>query len=146
MAQTKEERAFAAKRHRLNVLYRISPEEEQEVENFQAATPPYYILLERGNVEDSSPAKLFSDHDHISGLYRGRLAYLINKALGTIENSYKERTPDVLEALAQYLRFPPAVIVIGEHYGMIGRANINKKNKIYGSPSGPIKEQRKAKK
>jgi hypothetical protein len=120
----------------LYVLYRITPEEEQCVEQYQRAVEPYSLLLQRG--DGSNDALTFVDHRHSDGLIRGKLAYLINKALGTIENSYKERTPEILRALATYLDSPPAVEVIGAHYGMIGRAKLNKKVKMYGSASGLI--------
>jgi hypothetical protein len=136
MAQTPEERRAAAKRHRLYVLYRITPEEEQCIEQYQRAVETYSLLLQRG--DGNNDALTFVDHRHSDGLIRGKLAYLINKALGTIENSYKERTPEILRALATYLDSPPAVEVIGAHYGMIGRAKLNKKVKMYGSASGLI--------
>jgi hypothetical protein len=130
MAQTPEERRAAAKRHRLDVLYRITPEEEQEMERYQRLAAPYNLLLQRGDGSDD--ALTFVDHEHRSGLIRGKLVYLINKALGTIENSYKERTSTILRALAYYLDNPPAPLVIGPHYGMIGRAKMNKKKIVYG--------------
>jgi hypothetical protein len=130
MAQTPEQRRYAAKRHRLNVLYRIDPGEEKAIELWQSVHSPYHLLLQRGNGSDD--AQIFVDHRHSDGLIRGKLAYLINKALGTIENSYKERTPEILRALADYLENPPAVEVIGPRYGMLGRAKMNKKKKIYG--------------
>ncbi len=143
MAQTPEQRRDVAKRHRLNVLYRITPEEETMIEAFQSTTPSLNLLLQRGDGSDD--AQTFVDHRHSDGLVRGKLAYLINKALGTLENSYKERTPDILRALTYYLEHPPAIRVLGEpRYGMIGRAKLNKKNKVYGSPSGPIKPTKKA--
>ena len=141
MAQTKEERSLAAKRHRLDVLYRITPEEEWEVENYQLNDPTLQLLLQRGNGEFD--ALRFTDHRHSDGLIRGRLAYLINKALGTIEVSYKERTPATLRALADYLEHPPFERMWGPRYGMIGRAKMNKKKKVYGSASGPIQPPKK---
>jgi hypothetical protein len=147
MAKTPEERAATAKAARLFKYYRITPEENNAVEQYQRNSKEFSILLERGNILDTSPALLFTDHNHQTGLYRGRLAYLINKALGTIECSYKERTADVLEALALYLRKPPAVQVVGKRYGLIGRAK-QKKHPIYGSSNGPIvppKKERKGK-
>lgn len=133
MAKTPEEKRLDAKRRRLWVLYRISPEEEYAIERFQFSTAPFHLLLQRG--DGSEDAQLFVDHRHSDGLIRGKLAYLINKALGTIENSYKERTPEVLRALADYLEYPPARLVVGNRYGMIGRAKLNKKKKIYGGPA-----------
>jgi len=140
MAQTPEQRRANAKRARLHMFYKITPEDEQEVEKFEKETS-YAILLTKGDPKEK--ANLYNDHDHASGLYRGRLAYLINKALGTIEGTYKERTSQILRALACYLDSPPAIHVIGAHYGLIGRAK-RKKHMIYGSPSGPLKAQKKA--
>jgi hypothetical protein len=111
------------------LLYRITPEEEGAVERYQRKDPALRALLEKG--DPKSTARLYNDHSHASGLYRGRLAYLINKALGTIENTYKERTPAILRALADYLDNPPAVRVIGEHWGLLGRAK-KKKKMLYG--------------
>jgi hypothetical protein len=125
------------------MIHRITPEEQDEVEQYQRDSE-HFILLERGNVDDKKPALLFTDHRHSDGLVRGRLAYLINKALGTIENSYKERTADVLRALAHYLDNPPAVSVLGERYGLIGRS-MRKKKMIYGSENGPIQPAKKGK-
>jgi hypothetical protein len=146
MAQSPQARRDAAKRHRLYVLYRITPEEDQCIEGYQLSTAPYNILLTRGNEQDDKPAQLFVDHRHSDGLIRGKLAYLINKALGTIENSYKERTPAILRALADYLENPPARMVLGNRYGMIDRAKLNKKVKVYGSPDGPITPKKAGKK
>jgi len=36
--------------------------------------------------------------------------------------------------MADYLEDPPAVKAIGPHYGLIGKAKLNKKRKIYGPP------------
>ena len=143
MAQTPEQRRSSAKRTRLWTLYRITPEEEATVEKFQrTAYGPYDILLEKGN--RSTEARLYNDHNHVTGLYRGRLAYLINKGLGTIEGTYKEFTPAILRSLAYYLDNPPASIALQEdRYGMTGKAKINKKVKIYGSLNGPIKSSKR---
>jgi hypothetical protein len=142
MAQTPEQRRDSAKRARLMLLYRITPEEQAAVEQFQKeAYADYGSLLTKGDPNET--ALLFNDHDHTTGLYRGRLAYLINKALGVLEGAYKERTPEILYALAYYLEHPPAPIAIGDHYGLIGRAKV-KKHMVYGSPNGPIKPEKKA--
>lgn len=78
-----------------------------------------------------------TDHSHVSGLVRGRLDFRINKALGLLENSFKELTPKILRTLADYLEAPPAVKAIGKHYGLIGRAQ-KKLKMVY----GPQKEAR----
>lgn len=131
MAQTKAKKSLAAKRARLWLLYRITPEEQGTVEAYQRRGR-FSILLTKGN--PNAEARLYNDHEHSSGLYRGRLAYLINKALGTIENTYKKRTPEVLRALADYLENPPAVDSIGPHYGLLGKAK-RKKKMLYGPPT-----------
>jgi hypothetical protein len=141
MAQTKEQRRDNAKRTRLWELYRITPEEQDEVEIFQREDPTLSILLTKG--DPTVEAQLYNDHNHATGLYRGRLAYLINKALGTIENTYKERTPAILRALADYMDFPPALRKGIKRYGLIGRSKLNKKHPVYGSENGPIKAPKK---
>ena len=133
MAQTKAEKSLATKRARAWKLYRITLEEQDTVEDYQRHDPDFAILLTKGNPKET--ALLFNDHSHTTGLYRGRLAYLINKALGILEGAYKERTPEILRALAQYLEHPPAVLAIGPHYGMLGRAKLNKRKIVYGPPT-----------
>jgi len=132
MAQTKAEKSLAAKRARAWKLYRITLEEQGTVEDYQRWNPDFAILLTKGNPKET--ALLFNDHSHATGLYRGKLAYLINKALGVLEGAYKERTSAVLRALAAYLDSPPATEVIGYRYGMLGRAMLNKKKIVYGPP------------
>ena len=129
MAQTAEQRRANAKRTRLMLLYRIIPEEQDAVEQYQRKDPTLRILLTKGNATEEG--RLYNDHRHSDGLYRGRLSYLINKALGTIENTYKERTSAILRALADYLDNPPAVRVIGERWGLLGRAK-KKRKMVYG--------------
>ncbi len=142
MAKTKEEKSADAKRKRLMMLYRITPEEQGRIEAFQRSTEDS-ILLEKS---DGNPdAQIFTDHRHSDGLIRGRLAYLINKGLGTIENTYKERTPQILRVLADYLENPPATIALGgPRYGLIGRAK-RKKKMVYGSINGPIQPEKVSK-
>lgn len=144
MAKTKEQISADAKRKRLWTLYRITPEEQDHVEEFMRMNPTAYdhqlsILLEKGGAKEG---RVYTDHRHSDGLVRGRLAYLINKGLGVIEGTYKENTPSILRALADYLERPPATEVLGPRYGMIGLAKINKKKKVYGSATGPIKESK----
>lgn len=145
MKQTPEERSSKAKAQRLWKFYRVTPEENAAVDHYMRNNSAYSILLERGNPNDKKPALVFTDHSHETGLVRGRLAYLINKALGILESSYKERTADVLDSLSKYLREPPALYAIGSHYGLIGRAK-QKKHMIYGSPNGPIMPPKKVRK
>jgi hypothetical protein len=141
--QSPEERKLAAKRARAWKLYRITLEEQDKVEDYQRWNPDFAALLTKGDPKEK--ALLFNDHSHITGLYRGRLAYLINKALGVLEGAYKDRTATILRALARYLDSPPALEIIGPRYGMLGRAKLNKRKPVYGSPDGPIKSYKKAK-
>jgi hypothetical protein len=123
MAQTPEERRYAAKKRRLMLLFRISPEEQDKIEKYQGASK-FWVLLGK---------TMGTDHSHVSGLVRGRLDFRINKALGMLENSFKELTPQILRALADYLDNPPAVNAIGPRYGLIGKAQVKHKM-IYGPP------------
>lgn len=136
MAQTPEQRRANAKRSRLMQLYRITPEEQDAVEQYQRTDPVLSILLTKSDPKEQ--ANLYTDHSHITGLFRGRLAYLINKGLGVIEGTYKERTPAVLRALAEYLDYPPSLRKGIERYGLLGRAKVKRKM-IYGPPKEEVK-------
>lgn len=133
MKKSKAEVAASAKRRRLWVLFRITPEEHELVKKFQREHPPLDVLMEASR--NIKAGAIGTDHCHESGLVRGILGSGINKALGIIENLFKERTGEILRALAAYYDNPPAVQVLGKRYGMIGRAKINKKKKLYG-PTG----------
>jgi hypothetical protein len=82
------------------------------------------------------------DHNHTTGQLRGVLDFRINRALGMIETSFKEKTPDILRHLAQYLEHYPVNMVLGRRYGIIGKAK-KKKVMIYGSEKGPIKPEKR---
>jgi hypothetical protein len=146
MAKSPEEKSRDAKAKRLWKFYRVTPAEDIYIEDFQRHHPYLHVLLEKG--DPTEPALIFLDHNHTTGLIRGKLAYLINKALGVLEGSYKDRLPTILRALAEYLEAPPATIALGkETYGLIGKAK-QKKVMIYGSAEGPIlppKKERKRK-
>lgn len=52
------------------------------------------------------------DHDHRSGLVRGLLCEYCNyRVIGTLRDE-----PNFYSRAAAYLRYPPAVTAIGEHY------------------------------
>lgn len=124
---------------RLHVLYRITPEEQKAIEDFQAAHPLFRFLLGR---------HMGTDHDHATGLIRGRLDWRINKAYGLLDDV--PHLPSVLRALAEYIEAPPAVTVLGGHrYGLIGLAKY-KKEMLYGPPPGhkeadaPVRRKKKS--
>ena len=85
------------------------------------------------------------DHDHTTGQLRGILDFRINRALGMIENSFKEKTPEILRHLAYYLERYPVTDVLGPHFGILGKAK-KKKVMIYGSAYGPIKPEKRKRK
>jgi hypothetical protein len=132
VARTPEQKRDAAKDARLKKFFRTSLEEYRAIEKFEEQ---YFSPLLGGS-------RRGLDHDHKTGLIRGVLDWRINKALGIIENSFKENTPYVLRALSQYLFKPPALSVIGERYGLIGKAQ-NKKKMIYGPPVTQQKRKKK---
>jgi hypothetical protein len=115
---------MAANERRLHVLYRITGKEQKAIEDYQAAHPTLKYLLGR---------HMGTDHDHASGLIRGRLDWRINKAYGLIEDI--PNLPAVLRALADYHESPPAVAVLGRRYGLMGLAKY-KKEMLYGPPPG----------
>jgi len=110
---------------RLWVLYRITPEEQKCIEEFQAKHSAFRLLL--GN-------HLGTDHNHATGLIRGRIEWRINRALGLLEKAAPKNTSAVLRALADYLDNPPATSALGgPRYGLIGLAKYKKKM-VYGPP------------
>ena len=126
------------KRNRTLKLYRITLEEEKQIEDFERGDPQFRLLLTKamGNI----------DHDHRTGMIRGKLDWRINRAYGLLEKVDPENVANILRALASYHDSPPATEVLGERrYGLIGKAQYKKKM-IYGSPTGPIKASKKEKK
>jgi hypothetical protein len=110
---------------RLWVLYRITPAEQKAIEEFQANHPAFRLLLGR---------HLGTDHDHATGLVRGRIEWRINRALGLLEKAAPHNTSAVLRALADYLDNPPATTALGgQRFGLIGLAKYKKKM-VYGPP------------
>lgn len=115
-----------AKRKRLWDLFRITLEEHNAVEAYQKKHPLFNVLVGTWNG---------TDHDHETGLIRGRLDFRLNKLLGFVESVDKENAANILRALAEYIDHPPAVTVIGLRYGLIGKAQYKKKM-VYGPPKG----------
>lgn len=61
--------------------------------------------------------RLSVDHNHVSGLVRGLLCWNCNRALGRLKDNL-----ELIEALAEFLRNPPATTALGgERYGRVGR-------------------------
>lgn len=115
------------RKYRLWRWYRLTPEEYDKVENLQKTTSPL-LLGGRNNV----------DHNHSSGQIRGLLDHRINRALGFIEAVSKEKAPEILRALANYLEDFPVTKALGRQvFGIIGLARPKTKLR-YGSENGPL--------
>jgi hypothetical protein len=135
MSKTKKQKADAAKNARLKRFFRIDLEEYRKVEAYESEHTPVLLGTTRRAL----------DHQHQTGQLRGILDWRINRALGLIENAFHEDAPKILQSLAWYLMHFPVTTVLGPRYGIIGRAK-KKKVMIYGSPTGPIKPAKKARK
>ena len=106
---------------RLMQLYRLTPEEH------------FKILRYQGNVcaISKKPSTNYgTDHDHKTGLIRGRIDWRLNRGL-----AYFNDDPALLRAAADYLENPPATAALGApRYGVIGKAK-HKKKMVYGPPA-----------
>ena len=83
------------------VKYRLTPEDVTKIDEFQKTHSVFSILL--GN-------RLSTDHDHKTGLIRGRLDWRINRAYGLIEKVNPDNTSKILRALANFHENPPATL------------------------------------
>ena len=143
MKKTPEQKSADTKRARLWLLYRVTPEENIEIEAYQRSIGLGILM---GTSEESTG----TDHDHTTGLIRGRLDFRINRSLGLLE-AYAKSLPDgvtladVIHALDAYMQLPPACYVLGMRYGLIGQAK-RKKSMVYGSAFGPLPVVKKPRK
>jgi len=143
MKKTPEQKSADAKRARLWLLYRITPEENIAIEKHQRE-------IGMGILMGSSEESTGTDHDHTTGMIRGRLDFRINRSLGLLE-AYAKSLPDgvtladVIHALDAYMQQPPATYVLGMRYGLIGKAKV-KKRMVYGSAFGPLPVVKKPRK
>lgn len=66
------------------------------------------------------------DHDHKTGLIRGRLCMSCNKGISMFRDD-----PYLLNVASEYLFSPPASLLFGNRYGRTGRVNkkVGKKKK-----------------
>lgn len=114
---------------RLWDMYRITPEEQQQIRQFQENHALYQLVL--GKNEGT-------DHSHKTGLIRGLMDWRINMAYGLLEKTRPNDLPALLRALALYHEQPPATLALGApRFGLIGMAKYKKKM-IYGSIDGPL--------
>ena len=126
MARTPEQKRDAAKDARLKKFFRTSLGEYRAIEKFEAENPEYAPVL--------GTTRRGLDHCHTTGLIRGVLDWRVNRALGIIENAFKEDAAKVFRAMAEYVERYPALLVIGVRYGIIGRAKKKKVMKYGPSP------------
>ena len=116
-------------------FYRLMPDEPDKIRQFQLAHPVYRLLL--GTTEGT-------DHDHKTGLIRGKLDWRLNRAYGMIESICRSGTAELLRALAEYHEHPPAELALGKKvYGLMGQAKYKKKM-LYGPPPGTLVQKGKA--
>lgn len=93
------------------LLYNLKPGEREQIRKFQGGRDPITGAPLKSNAN--------LDHHHGSGLCRGLLNPLTNKAM--IENTA------MLVAMIRYLEDPPAPKALGEKvYGLLGRAKRKK--------------------
>lgn len=134
---TKDDRR--AKHYRL--FYNITPEEYERIREYMRRHPKYRKLLNKEGGPRSYQREAV-EHRHKDGLIRGTMAAMLNRAYGLIERLYGDDTADVLEALAEFHRNPPAEQALGQKvYGIIGKAQ-KKKVMKYGPDGEPVPQQR----
>jgi len=147
MTQTPEERAAAAEAARLMLYYRLTPDMVLAIEDYQRKHG-------MGILMGTSTLSTGTEHDHTTGLIRGRMDFRLNRALGMIEaftnklrdedmralgvGSKDASTAEILRLMSTYMTCRPAVQAIGAVYGLIGKAK-RKRKMVYGSAGGPLK-------
>lgn len=70
------------------------------------------------------------DHDHKTGLIRGRLCMTCNKGIALFRDDWR-----LLSKATGYLYFPPAVQLFGFRHGRTGKVNKRVKRKRHGTPT-----------
>lgn len=109
-----------ARARRLKILFNLSVEDYEKILKYQQGVC-YICQREPGKL------RLSVDHCHKTGLIRGLLCMRCNKGIAYFEDK-RER----LYRGDNYLGAPPAVIAVGEKYGVLGRAKFKKKM-VYGN-------------
>lgn len=154
MTQTPEEKAAAAEASRLWLYFRLTPEMVLKIEAKQREQGLAMLM-------GTSTVNTGTDHCHATGLIRGRMDFRLNKALGLVEAFTNKLTPEdlialnaankdiatarILHLMSEYMLFMPAPAAVGDVYGLINKAK-RKKHMVYGSPNGPLPEEKKPRK
>jgi hypothetical protein len=127
----RKENRDSARKTALWRLYRLTPEDWEKVNEYQK-----FVCAISGRPPGKT--RLYTDHDHKTGLFRGLLSMKVNRGM-----AYFNDDPVLLRKAAEYLENPPAVTALGKKvFGLIGKAQ-SKKKMIYGSENGPIKVVKK---
>jgi hypothetical protein len=122
---------FEGRATKYQKFYNITISDYDRIRAFMADHPKFKFLLNK----PTATMREAVEHRHGDGLIRGVMASMLNRAYGLIERLYGPDTADVLEALAEFHRNPPAELALGEKvYGLIGKAQ-RKKEMLYG-PDG----------
>jgi hypothetical protein len=117
MPQTEEERRRKAKDTYLQRTYSITLEEYESVLEFQGG-----VCAVCG--EPPKTRSLHTEHDHSTGLVRGLCCFFCNAQI------LRQRvTPELLRRAADYLENPPAVQVLGERHGPLGRITTKRRRR-----------------
>jgi hypothetical protein len=117
MALTEEERKRRAKSAYLQRTYGLSLDEWESVLEYQGG-----VCAICGNPPKTKA--LHTEHDHGTGLVRGLACFFCNAQI------LRQRvTPELLRRAADYLEDPPAVKVLGERFGPVGRITSKRKTR-----------------
>lgn len=107
--------------YRQKIHYNLSPEDSEKIVNYQqqrcAICKAPMAQFKR---------RLATDHDHKTGLIRGKLCWFCNKLIAIAQDN-----PVRLLAAALYLVYPPAVAALGvARFGLPGRAGTKKQRRL----------------
>jgi hypothetical protein len=106
------------------ILYRLTEAAYNAILQFQGGVCA-------GCQEPPHGRQLAVDHDHKTGRIRGLLCWHCNRAIGIARDR-----ADALTRLGAYLDAPSAPAALGvETYGLIGKALVGKRVKVYGPPA-----------
>lgn len=109
------------KAERLQGQFNLSVEESEKIKEYQNKSCAICGVSVSFLKKD-----LATDHDHKTGLIRGKLCWFCNKLLALARDN-----PELLVKAAVYLLSPPAVLALGSpRFGLPGRAGTKKQRKL----------------
>lgn len=99
---------------KLRNIFNLTPEDAQAILDHQGGVCPICLRAPKAGGKGLS-----IDHDHKTGLIRGRVCWLCNQALGMLADDWER-----MVRMLQYLEKPPAVAALGEErFGRVGRVD-----------------------